>query len=61
MVNTTLLGTAFQSETPFENPDGTPVTISEDYFGSERTSGTPLVGPFENLKIGKNKIKVWRN
>ncbi len=61
MVNTELMGAAFQSETPFENPDGSPVTINEDYFGNQRTTKTPFVGPFENLKLGKNKIKVWSN
>lgn len=61
LVNTDLLGAAFQSETPFENPDGSPVTVNEDYFGSERTTETPLVGPLQNLEKGKNKIKVWSN
>ena len=58
-VNTALLGAAFQSETPFENPDGSPVTIDNDYFGNTRNTEVPLVGPLQNLKIGENKIKVW--
>ncbi|WP_163400083.1 DUF1565 domain-containing protein [Flavobacterium fluviatile] len=58
-VNTALLGAAFQSETPFENPDASELTIDRDYFGSKRTAGSPFVGPLENLKIGKNKVKVW--
>ena len=61
LVNTALLGAAFQSETPFENPDGSTVTIDKDYFGKVRTTGTSFIGPFENLKIGENKIKVWEN
>ena len=61
LVNTDLLGAAFQSETPYENPDASPVTINKDYFGKVRTKGTPFIGPFENLKLGKNKIKVWSN
>jgi hypothetical protein len=60
-VNTALLGAAFQSETPYENPDGSPLTIHEDYFGNSRNTETPLVGPLQNLKVGKNKIKVWGN
>ncbi len=59
MVNTALLGAAFQTETPFENPDGSPVTIDNDYFGDIRKSNTPMVGPLQNLKVGENKIKVW--
>ncbi|WP_372753449.1 right-handed parallel beta-helix repeat-containing protein [Labilibaculum sp.] len=58
-VDTELLGTAFQSETPFENKDGSPITLTEDYFGNNRNTETPLVGPFDNLKIGNNKIKLW--
>ncbi|WP_132217716.1 DUF1565 domain-containing protein [Mariniflexile fucanivorans] len=61
LATTALLGAAFQSETPFENPDGSPVTINEDYFGNKRATDTPFIGPFEDLKIGKNKIKVWGN
>jgi hypothetical protein len=56
---TTLLGASFQSETPFENPDGSPVIINEDYFGNIRNVKLPSVGPLQDLKIGKNKIKVW--
>ncbi|MBJ2175933.1 right-handed parallel beta-helix repeat-containing protein [Aureibaculum sp. A20] len=59
LVTTALLGAAFQSETPFENRDGSPITINQDFFGKIRTKEIPIVGPFENLKIGKNKIKVW--
>ena len=59
MVDTELLDAAFQSEAPFENKDGSPITIYEDYFGNSRNTETPLVGPLENLKVGKNKIKVW--
>ncbi|MDE5419070.1 DUF1565 domain-containing protein [Labilibaculum sp. DW002] len=61
LVNTALLGAAFQSETPFENPDGSPVIINQDYFGKPRNTETPMVGPLQNLKVGKNKIKVWGN
>lgn len=59
VVDTKLMGASFQSEAPFENKDGSPITLTEDYFGNSRNAENPLVGPFENLKIGKNKIKVW--
>jgi len=59
MIDTDLMGVAFQSETPFENTDGSPITLNEDYFGNKRNSEKPFVGPLENLKMGKNKIKVW--
>ena len=59
IVDTQLMGVALQTETPFENVDGSPITLTEDYFGKARTTKVPLVGPFNNLKLGKNKIKVW--
>lgn len=59
VIDTELMGVAFQPETPFENKDGSPITLDEDYFGNKRNTDTPLVGPFEHLTIGENKIKVW--
>ena len=59
VINTEIMGAAFQSETPFENMDGSPITLNKDYFGLSRNVENPLVGPFENLKMGENKIKVW--
>lgn len=59
MVNTAILGSSFQSEAPYENPDCSPLTIDNDYFGNAREVETPMVGPLQNLEIGKNKIKVW--
>ncbi|MGI5896582.1 MAG: right-handed parallel beta-helix repeat-containing protein [Oscillospiraceae bacterium] len=36
MVNTEVLGCAFEPEQPYENPDGTPITFDEDYLGKHR-------------------------
>lgn len=46
-VSTELLGMAFEPEQPFENPDGTPIQFSADYFGICRGIN-PTPGPFEN-------------
>ncbi|WP_405607940.1 right-handed parallel beta-helix repeat-containing protein [Polaribacter sp. Asnod1-A03] len=59
VVDTQLMGMALQTETPFENVDGSPITLIKDYFEEIRTTKVPLVGPFNSLKIGENKIKVW--
>lgn len=59
VVDTKLLGMAIQSEMPFENADGSPIILNVDFFGKERTIKTSMVGPFQNLKVGVNKIKVW--
>ena len=39
------LGTAFEPEQPFENPDGSPIVLDKDYFGNQY-SAHPLPGPF---------------
>ena len=45
IINTDILGKAFEPEEPFENPDGTPITFDTDYFGGHRGL-TALPGPF---------------
>ena len=47
------------TEAKFENPNGTKLVVDKDCFGNER-SAHPTVGPFENLKCGKNKILLWK-
>ncbi|MDY3747299.1 MAG: right-handed parallel beta-helix repeat-containing protein [Lachnospiraceae bacterium] len=45
MINTDVLGMAFEPEEKFENPDGTPIQFDEDYFGRHR--GLRVIpGPF---------------
>jgi hypothetical protein len=46
-------------EEAFENPDGTPITVDQDYLGKKRSETAPFVGPFEELKQGEQVIKVW--
>lgn len=53
LVDTALLGMAFEPEQLFENPDGSPLTISTDYFGKER-GNTVLPGPFSQEAEGKD-------
>lgn len=49
MVNTEVLGMAFEPEQYFENPDGTSIIFNEDYYGNHRQV-TPVAGPFEEKK-----------
>lgn len=44
LVNTELLGMAFEPEQSFENPDGTPITFDKDYF--DKTGKELIAGPF---------------
>ena len=45
MVNTQVLGKAFEPEESYENPDGTPITFDRDYLGNHRGADV-LPGPF---------------
>ena len=46
-------------EALFENPDGSPIVFDQDYMGNIRAEHTINIGPFINLKAGKNRIQVW--
>lgn len=59
LVTTSLLGRAKMPDTPFENPDGSPLKIDSDYSGGKRSEKAPKVGPFEKLGQGVQTIKVW--
>ena len=45
IISTETLGTAFEPEQRFENPDGTDIIFNTDYFGNHRGSDT-IPGPF---------------
>ncbi len=46
------------TEAMYENPDGSPITFTMDYFGNSR-EGKVSVGPFADLKPGKNRLQIW--
>jgi len=58
-VTTALLGKAKVPGVAYENPDGSPLKISTDYFGKKRSKGDPTPGPFENCGAGPVRLKVW--
>jgi hypothetical protein len=41
---------------PYENPDGSSVTIASDYFGKKHNPGHPASGPF--AKPGPGSLGV---
>ena len=59
IINSKLLGKAIIPKAAFENPDGSSLTIDYDYFGNLRSQENNSVGPFNNLKTGSLKLKVW--
>lgn len=50
LISTDTLGTAFEPEQKFENPDGTSIVLNVDYFGN--SSGlSPISGPFSEKSL----------
>ena len=52
LIDTRMLGKAFESDAPYENPDGTPFVVDEDFFGHSRKNGN-LCGPFAKPVKGR--------
>lgn len=59
LVTTEILGEAKIPKAQFDLPDGTPVIIDKDYFGSRRTKEKNHAGPFSTLNKGKVVLGVW--
>ena len=59
IITTELLGRAKIPNLPYEQPDGSPYRISDDYFGNKRNTDNPFPGPFEIPEGGKKTLKVW--
>ena len=59
LVTTASLTKAIVPGLPFENVDGSPLKIDFDYSGNKRNVLNPSPGPFEILKNGKQKIRLW--
>lgn len=59
LVTTEGLGTAHVTGLPYENPDGTPITVDLDYLGIARSASRPTPGPFEAPGVGTALIRVW--
>lgn len=55
IINTDVLGMAFEPEQRFENPDGTDIQFDKDYFGGHR--GVDVIpGPFANEEDAKKPL-----
>ncbi|HEY5913069.1 MAG TPA: right-handed parallel beta-helix repeat-containing protein [Verrucomicrobiae bacterium] len=57
LVTTALLGKARIPGLAYENADGSPLTISTDYFGKKRKQSSPTPGPIENLGTGSRALR----
>jgi hypothetical protein len=59
LVSTQLLGKALIPNAGYENPNGSPLTIENDFFGKKRDKQNPTAGPFENPEFGQISLKIW--
>ncbi len=59
LVTTELLGKARVSALPYENADGSPLTVDTDYFGNTRDPDDPAPGPFASPGPGTHIFEVW--
>lgn len=55
IINSDILGYAFEPEQRFENPDGTSIVFNEDYFGEHRGIST-IPGPFASSKQAQSRL-----
>jgi hypothetical protein len=58
-VTTRRLGTPVYTEEPYENPDGSPIDFTRDFYGAVR-QGNVVPGPFAELKAGKQTFVIWK-
>jgi len=58
-VTTERLGKAVVPDLPYENRDGSPLTVDTDHFGAKRNLDNPFPGPFEGPQGGDLSVKVW--
>ncbi len=58
VVSTETLGTVRIVDAIFDDPNGNQIVIDTDYTGTPRAEKS-VVGPFQGLKEGFNRIKVW--
>ena len=55
MINSDILGVAFEPEQRFENNDGSDIVFDRDYLGNTRGVGV-LPGPFASAESLKEKL-----
>jgi alpha-L-arabinofuranosidase len=59
LVTTDILPNAVIPNLPYVNPDGSPIRINTDYFGTKRNIDNPSPGPFEISDSGKQTFQIW--
>ena len=61
LITSEMIGKTPLPQVFMENPDGTPLDITTDYFGSSIDPKKVMPGPFQKISPGINKFTVWPN
>lgn len=59
IITTEDLGQTVVSQLPYKNYDETDLIVNNDYWGVERKTKSPVVGPIQTLETERVKLKVW--
>jgi alpha-L-arabinofuranosidase len=59
LVTTARLGGTQVSKLPFEDREGSPLSIDRDYFAMRRDALGPTAGPFERAAGADTRVRVW--
>ncbi len=59
LVTSKLIGRIPLAEMGMENPDGTPLNITSDYFGKPMVPTHVMPGPIQNINQGENRFSLW--
>jgi len=59
LVTTELLGFASTPDLPFEQFDGSPYRLDQDFFGDARNVKSPFPGPFVLTRYDQMPLKIW--
>ncbi|ADE56130.1 carbohydrate-binding protein [Coraliomargarita akajimensis] len=59
LITSETLGETAISKLTYKNYDASALVVSHDYWGRQRDSGMPTVGPVETSETGGTKLKLW--
>jgi len=59
LISTQTLGKTKIAKTVFDNPNNSDILFDVDYFGINRSNKKTIAGPFSDLSLENNQIKIW--
>ena len=59
LITSKLIGKVPLAEMFMEHPDGTPLDVTADYFGKPIDPARVVPGPFQKIRPGENRFRVW--